>query len=1331
MNSAEPTMIRTPLRKKLVRALIFVALVMLLVVLALRLVVWTGMADRWARNAIVGRVEKMTGGRVELKGFHFDPFRLRAELTDLTIHGLEPENTPPYFHADSVLVDIRVDSLLRRKISLNEVRLDRPAVHVRIEADGRSNVPAPKTKDLPSRPWRERIFEVVIRRLRLSDGYILFNDVRVPLVAEGDQFNFALDFNAPAGGKEFYLGQLSWQQMVLAARRYLPFPSDVSLRFTLERGSLTVEQLHWKLPRSDFDVQATLASFVQPEWHFRYRGRLSLEDFREILRKPNSPGGAVEFSGEGRYAAQQFSLRGRYAAREITMRYQWFHHAGMESRGSYRADSRALEVPDFEAKALGGIVQGRVDFVFHGQQFRAETRARGMSLAAVLAAVDNRSFPVAALHWNASVDTNSVTTWIADFKHVESRGLSLWAPVAEPRAGEIPASGRVGYHFVLDRRIVELQPSEISTPTSHLEFSGVLGARDSAVEARADVQDLLPWNDFINRLRGERAGPRRIAGRAYWQGRMRGPLEGPTFSGHGKAYAARYNGLYWDEAEGDVTYSPDELRLVRAQARRGRSWAQLELQLELDRWSFHPENRFTVEANLVRAATDDLQELFGSSYPAHGLLTGQFHGRGTRADPEFTGLFDVSEVSAWGYRFERFRGQLSLRHDEIRISNAELRTIPVPPASRSPGAITGNFLYRRADQQIAFDLTGAVIPIEGIERVQTGRLPLGGQLSFQLSGKGPLRAPVSQGTLRLVDLRVGKEVLGSFDGKLHSDGRRVHVDLTSAMATGRLQGRFDLTLGGDYPFEGDATIESIDLDPFLQTAFRLTALTGHSSVDGRFRISGALARPETVVVQADISRLLFDYANVKLENVGPVQVVYRRDEVRIEQASLRGTDTDFRISGFARFAGDRRLSLNLVGTVNLRLAQGFVPGLESTGRAQVNAAIEGTSLTPRITGSVRVEDASAHYDEFPAGLSRVTGNFVFDSSRLLFENVTAETGGGQLLLGGTVTYGDGPFRYDLTVRSARVRIRYPEGMSWLAGGTLRLSGTTQSGLLSGRVVVERLLMAQGFDLVSLIVASKEPVHAPSTASPFLRNLQFDVEAVSSFDARLEWTGARFESEASLRVRGTWEHPVLLGHIHLLGGEMTFRGNRYRLTRGDINFANPFRLDPVLSVEATTTIRQYEVTLNFTGPASKLTLAYRSDPPLPANDIITLLALGRTGEESELRSSTAVQTPGATALLSEAISSQLGGRIERLFGISRFRVDPFLAGTGTEQNAATRITIEQQVTRGLVITYITNVTSTQQQVIQVEYNVRRNVSIVALRDQNGTFGLDVKFKKRFK
>ena len=57
-------------------------------------------------------------------------------------------------------------------------------------------------------------------------------------------------------------------------------------------------------------------------------------------------------------------------------------------------------------------------------------------------------------------------------------------------------------------------------------------------------------------------------------------------------------------------------------------------------------------------------------------------------------------------------------------------------------------------------------------------------------------------------------------------------------------------------------------------------------------------------------------------------------------------------------------------------------------------------------------------------------------------------------------------------------------------------------------------------------------------------------------------------------------------------------------------------------------------------------------------------------------------------------------------------------------------MEQQIAHNLTITYVSNVSSTQQQVIQVEYNVNRNVSVVALRDYNGTFGIDVKIKKRF-
>ena len=156
-----------------------------------------------------------------------------------------------------------------------------------------------------------------------------------------------------------------------------------------------------------------------------------------------------------------------------------------------------------------------------------------------------------------------------------------------------------------------------------------------------------------------------------------------------------------------------------------------------------------------------------------------------------------------------------------------------------------------------------------------------------------------------------------------------------------------------------------------------------------------------------------------------------------------------------------------------------------------------------------------------------------------------------------------------------------------------------------------------------------------------------------------------------------------------------------------------------------------MTIDFSGPASHLSLNYRSDPPLPDSDVVALLALGSPGEESGLRTGTSSANYGATALLSEAISTGIGGRIEHLFGISQFRVDPFVGYTSTEQNAAARVTIQEQVARSLTITYSTNAsTSNQYTLIQVEYAVKRDLSVVFLRDINGTYGLDIKWVKHF-
>ena len=1298
----------------------------------------SGLGDPLLKRWLVSGIEKRTGGRVELQTLAIRWLSLRATLKGLVIHGGEPNGTEPFLSVDEVQAGLRIDSFWGRKVSLNDVFVKGPQIHVRVEKDGSNNIPTPAHTASAGKPLRETLFDLHVRKARIENGWILYNDVKAPLAVEGDDLRCAVD----AGGtreRPLYLGKLDWQTMRFTARRYWPIPANLSVKFTAWREGLALEQVTLGAGHSHLDATAEMSGFVAPRWSFRYRGWLDLADLRDNLREPMAPSGRVDLRGEGKLAAGQVQVNGSYAGQEIKLIFQDFHAGGLTSRGSYKIDNAGLVVPDFFAAAANGRVTGRVTLRFAGAQFRADTHLQDIRLAALLPEIDHHGFPVDALHWDGLLSGDTVETWSGPFRHFEIAGQMHWAPPDQVAAGHQPVEAGWEIHYRYDPNILEIKAGEFATPTSRGTITGVLAGRGTGLDFHFETGALETYKDFINAIAGTPSGSadavKRIAGSVRWDGKIADIHRETTFQGHVRGERVNYEGVAFDYLDGDISYSPSELSIANGHLRSGAMETQIDGGMELTHWSFLPENAWSAEANFEKVPVDDLRKLLGLNYPVRGVLTGQLHGRGTRTEPTVSGLFDLANGDAYGLAFNRLRGQINLTPDEVRIADAELRFFPVgKETAGGAGIITGSAGYRFADGSITTDLVGASLPLENFGELQSTRFPLAGQLSFRVKANGAAKAPMGEGTFRVVDLRIGQEVIGSFDGSLNSDGKTAKLQLRSAMTTGEISGGYTLGLADPYPISGTVSIKNINLDPFLMNALHVQNFSGHGVADGDIAVSGELKNPQKIVADARFSRLVLLYANVRLENSGPVHFRSSKDELQIDPVTFKGTDTNLQLQGALQFAGRRTVNMRLNGGLDLRLLSGFVPDLEAHGPAQINAAIEGTFERPRITGRVHIENAAARVSDFPTGLSAINGDMVFDATRLFLEDITAQAGGGTLHFSGSVSYADTPMRFDITTRTDGARVRYPEGMSWQVAGSLRLTGTPSSGVLSGRVSVQRVTMSGGLETAGLLISAKEGASGPATSSGFLRNLQFDVEAVSSPDARMEWPGAELEAEANLRVRGTWEHPILLGHIHVLSGNLNFHGNRYRVTRGDVNFSNPFRLDPVVNVEATTTIQQYEVTLNFSGPSSKLTLAYRSDPPLPGNDVITLLALGQTSSEAAARSAGGTQggNPGATAILSEAISSQLGGKLERLFGITRFRVDPGLTEVGSTsgQNASARVTVEQQVARDLTITYVSNVSSTQEQVIQVEYNVSRTVSIVALRDQNGTFGIDVKIKKRF-
>src|SRR5262249_13153967 len=172
--------------------------------------------------------------------------------------------------------------------------------------------------------------------------------------------------------------------------------------------------------------------------------------------------------------------------------------------------------------------------------------------------------------------------------------------------------------------------------------------------------------------------------------------------------------------------------------------------------------------------------------------------------------------------------------------------------------------------------------------------------------------------------------------------------------------------------------------------------SGHGSAEGEIALEGNLSQPGAIVMDASFTRLAFGYSNVQLENSGPVHFKASSEEITIDPVTFKGKETNFKLEGNVRFTGRRRVGVTLNGAVDLRLMSGFVPNLDARGPAQVNASFEGTLDRPRITGRVHIDNASARVADFPTGLSAIKGDLIFDATRLSFDNLTAEAGGGGL-----------------------------------------------------------------------------------------------------------------------------------------------------------------------------------------------------------------------------------------------------------------------------------------------------------------------------------------------
>lgn len=734
--------------------------------------------------------------------------------------------------------------------------------------------------------------------------------------------------------------------------------------------------------------------------------------------------------------------------------------------------------------------------------------------------------------------------------------------------------------------------------------------------------------------------------------------------------------------------------------------------------------------------------------PVSGTLAMTGNVSGTLDSPRANVNLAVTNGKAYDEPFSRLQGTIDYTDQLVRVTDVRLAagasSMELTASLEHPA---GNFQEGRAQfhvrsnqiqlgnlravQQVKGGLTGVVeLAADGAATLRKNAAPLFSTLNAQLGARG---------------LALNKKPLGDLTATAETRGKEVAFALNSNFANSTIKGNGRMDLSGDYPVEAKVSFAHVTysgLNAWVQSTVR----TFDGSLDGQVSVSGPAARPKDLRGTLELTQLeahsvagdAVSKPRVKLElhNEGPIVAALDRGLIAVRSARITGPSTNLAVSGTASIVEPRALNLRLDGDVKLEILGALNPNIFSSGGVLLNAAVTGNTAKPVINGKLQLQNASFNMVDLPNGISNANGLVSFNGTEAVIQNLTGETGGGKVTLSGFAGYGGPEMQLRVQASADGIRVAYPPTVTTQASARLSLAGTTSRSLLSGTVTILDVALHSHSDMGSLLNSAAAPPPAASVSTGVLAGMRFDVKVQTSPDIQFRTTlTENLQADANLALRGSPDHPGMLGRVTVTQGDVVFSGNKYTIDQGTVAFYNPQKIEPILNVDLETTVQGVDVALSVSGPLDRMKFSYRSDPPLQFTEIVSLLGSGKPPTSDPVLAARTPVTPqqsfgqsGASTILGAAVANPVSGRLQRLFGVSKLKIDPQITGSSNTPQAT--LTLQQQISSDVTFTYIQDVTQSNSQIIRVEWAVNPHWSAIAARDRNGQFDVDVFYKKRF-
>jgi translocation and assembly module TamB len=1271
------------------------------------------------------QASEATGAHVRIQNLTLHLSRLAADAYGITVRGDEPASARPLVQVDQLSIRLKIVSLLHKKVDLSEIVLCRPVVNLQVRKDGTTNLPtAPKSNSNTS----TGLFDLGIQHVVLENGDIYYNDRKTPLDAELHD----LQLEIKSGLGKGYDGNLSYRNGRVQYGNLKPLPHDLTASFNATPSEFTLKPLVFTVASSTIELHGQVRDYSQPSAEGSYRITLHPQDARPALRNASIPTGEVTLTGSLRYlrqdnvpAVRALTLDGHLNGHELAVSTSDLSAVVRNIEGEFKLLNGNLDVRGLQADLLGGHVTATASMQHLDANSIAKLHAsvQAISLRAANAAL--RTARLNPMPMDGKVSGTADAAWAGSVRNIEARSeITLKAALtsASAESSPVPVDGAV--HVSYDGRsgMATLTDTFMHTPQTRVEMNGTAG-QNLNLNLRAHAADLKELNTLIAPFLHAAAESSatapvppsiNLAGAADLQVLVEGRMSDPRIRGQLAARSLQVENTQWRSLELRLQASRSGVSIQDGSlVNGGQGYINFAGGSGLSEWHYLASSPITVKVTSRDLAINQLLRLARLDYPIFGNLSVDLSMHGSQLNPVGAGSVQLTQAKVYGQPIQQLSIQSQGNGDALTSS----LNMSLPAGSAKANLV---FSPKRKGYELQLNVPG--INLARLQAVQERNLGMAGVLTVNAIGRGTIDDPQLTLTAQIPRLQVRDASISGIKTDIQVANHQAHLVLDSEVAETSVQARGTMNLSDGHYTRATLDTKGMPIEGLLALYTPGKSNGPHGILEVHASAEGPLDDKDRMQAQVMIPTLKAEYQGLEIGSANPIRIRYANSVIALDPAEIAGTDTTLRLQGQLPLQGSAPATLSAVGAVDMQLLRFFQGDLQSSGKLHFDVRGAGSTAHPSVQGQLRLENVSLMPADAPLGVQNLNGVLDVSNDQITITQLAGESGGGQISARGAIRYRPQP-QMNVALQAKNVRIRYQDAIRTVLDGDLNLVGTSQAASLNGRVLIDSLSFTQNFDLATLagqVQSGPESVPTEDLAT----KTKLDIAVQTARDLNLTSSAVSLQGQANLHVVGTAADPVIVGRTEFTAGDIFLMNKRYQIERGIIDFSNPNRTEPVLNILLTTTINQYNLSLTFRGPLDKMQTSYISDPPLPTADIINLIARGQTTQQAAASPSNF----GASSLLAQGAASQVSTGIQKLAGLSSLSIDPTLGGNNSDPGA--RIAMQKRVTNNFLFTFATDVTSTQRELIQGEYQLSKRWSASVTRDENGGFAVDGKFHKRY-